>query len=89
LQWRKNDSSPNLTEKANRNLPNGRHGGDLRGIINNLDYIQNLGATAVWLTPVNEDNEKVYSYHGYAQTDLYKIDHVTEPTKNIKNFPKN
>lgn len=70
----KNDSSPVLTEKANRNLPNGRHGGDLRGIINNLDYIQNLGATAVWLTPVNEDNEKVYSYHGYAQTDLYKID---------------
>ncbi|AZA76038.1 alpha-amlyase [Chryseobacterium sp. G0186] len=70
----KNDSTPGLTEKADRSLPNGRHGGDLRGIINNLDYIQNLGATAVWLTPVNEDNEKVYSYHGYAQTDLYKID---------------
>lgn len=70
----KNDSRPELTEKANRSLPNGRHGGDLRGIINNLDYLQNLGATAVWLTPVNEDNEKVYSYHGYAQTDLYKID---------------
>lgn len=70
----KNDSSPNLIEKANRTLPNGRHGGDLRGIINNLDYIQNLGATSIWLTPVNEDNEKVYSYHGYAQTDLYKID---------------
>ncbi|WP_370898308.1 glycoside hydrolase family 13 protein [Chryseobacterium gossypii] len=70
----KNDSSPALIEKADRSLPNGRHGGDLRGIINHLDYIQNLGATAVWLTPVNEDNEKVYSYHGYAQTDLYKID---------------
>lgn len=70
----KNDSRPDLTEKANRVLPNGRHGGDLRGIINNLDYIQNLGATSIWLTPVNEDNEKVYSYHGYAQTDLYKID---------------
>lgn len=70
----KNDSSPKLIEKADRSLPNGRHGGDLRGIINNLDYIQNLGATSVWLTPVNEDNEKVYSYHGYAQTDLYKID---------------
>ncbi|WP_442868039.1 alpha-amylase family glycosyl hydrolase [Chryseobacterium sp. B21-037] len=70
----KNDSQPDLTEKANRKLPNGRHGGDLRGIINNLDYIQNLGATSVWLTPVTEDNEKVYSYHGYAQTDLYKID---------------
>ncbi|WBV60651.1 glycoside hydrolase family 13 protein [Chryseobacterium camelliae] len=70
----KNDSTPDLTEKADRSLPNGRHGGDLRGIINNLDYIQSLGATAVWLTPVNEDNEKIYSYHGYAQTDLYKID---------------
>lgn len=70
----KNDSVPELTEKADRSLPNGRHGGDLQGIIRNLDYIQNLGATAVWLTPVNEDNEKVYSYHGYAQTDLYKID---------------
>jgi len=70
----KNDSTQDLTEKANRNLPGGRHGGDLKGIINNLDYLQNLGVTAVWLTPVNEDNEKSYSYHGYAQTDLYKID---------------
>ena len=70
----KNDSQPDLTEKANKNLPGGRHGGDLRGIINNLDYLQGLGATAIWLTPVNQDNEKVYSYHGYAQTDLYKID---------------
>ncbi|RLJ32021.1 glycosidase [Chryseobacterium sp. 7] len=70
----KNDSSPDLTEKMDRKLPRGRHGGDLRGIINNLDYIHNLGVTAVWLTPVNEDNEKKDSYHGYAQTDLYKID---------------
>ena len=46
----------------------------MRGIINHLDYIKNLGATTVWLTPVCEDNEKNYSYHGYAQTDLYKID---------------
>ena len=69
-----NDSKKELVEKTNRQLPGGRHGGDLRGIINNLDYLQNLGATAVWLTPVNEDNEKQHSYHGYAQTDLYKID---------------
>lgn len=69
-----NDSQNNLTDKANRNEPSGRHGGDLRGIINNLDYLQNLGATALWLTPVNEDNEKSTSYHGYAQTDLYQID---------------
>ncbi|MBU4537626.1 MAG: glycoside hydrolase family 13 protein [Weeksellaceae bacterium] len=69
-----NDSQKNLTDKANRSAPNGRHGGDLRGIINNLDYLKNLGATALWLTPANEDNEKQTSYHGYAQTDLYKID---------------
>lgn len=69
-----NDSQKNLTDKLDRNAPNGRHGGDLRGIINNLDYLKNLGATALWLTPANEDNEKQTSYHGYAQTDLYKID---------------
>lgn len=69
-----NDSKKELTDKANRQVPDGRHGGDLRGIINNINYIQNLGATAVWLTPVNEDNQKQHSYHGYAQTDLYKID---------------
>ena len=70
----KNDSNDALKDKLNRSDASGRHGGDLRGIINNLDYIQNLGATAIWLTPVNEDNEKQHSYHGYAQTDLYKID---------------
>ncbi len=70
----KNDSQKNLLDKLNRNAPNGRHGGDLRGIINNLDYLENLGVTALWLTPANEDNEKQTSYHGYAQTDLYKID---------------
>ncbi|MEC5158759.1 glycoside hydrolase family 13 protein [Chryseobacterium sp. MP_3.2] len=69
-----NDSQSNLIEKSNRNLPSGRHGGDLRGIINNLDYLQDLGVTALWLTPANEDNEQKTSYHGYAQTDLYKID---------------
>ena len=84
----KNDSSRDLTEKADRMLPNGRHGGDLKGIINNLDYIQNLGATAVWLTPVNEDNEKVYSYHGYAQTDLYKIDARYGTNDDYKNLSR-
>lgn len=69
-----NDSTSDLIEKVNRSNPNGRHGGDLRGIINNLDYLEDLGVSALWLTPVNQDNEKGYSYHGYAQTDLYKID---------------
>jgi glycosidase len=70
----KNDSSKALIEKANRKIEGGRHGGDLRGIINNLDYLKNLGVTTLWLTPVCEDDEKAYTYHGYAQTDLYEID---------------
>jgi glycosidase len=70
----KNDSQPDLTEKVNRKLPSGRHGGDLQGVIDHLDYIKKLGVTTVWLTPVNQDNEKQTTYHGYAQTDLYKID---------------
>ncbi len=69
-----NDSVDGLTEKANRNFKGGRHGGDLQGIIDHLDYIDELGATALWSTPVQEDNEDRYSYHTYAISDLYKID---------------
>lgn len=69
-----NDSSNVLHEKANRNLPGGRHGGDIQGIINNLDYIKELGATTIWSTPLCEDNDKGYSYHTYGQSDVYKID---------------
>jgi len=69
-----NDSSPKLQEKANRSLPGGRHGGDVQGIIDHLDYIQELGATAIWSTPMCEDNDKGYSYHTYGQSDLYQID---------------
>ncbi|GIZ09127.1 glycosyl hydrolase [Flavobacterium sp. UMI-01] len=67
-----NDATTN--EKYNRALPGGRHGGDLNGIIKHLDYIQSLGVTAIWSTPVCEDNELEYSYHSYAQSDVYKID---------------
>ena len=69
-----NDSSPNLQEKVNRSLPGGRHGGDVQGIIDHLDYIQELGATAIWSTPMCEDNDKGYSYHTYGQSDVYQID---------------
>lgn len=69
-----NDTDKSLNEKADRNKPGGRHGGDIEGIIKNLDYLQELGATVLWSTPLCEDNDKGYSYHGYAQTDVYKID---------------
>lgn len=70
----KNDSEKTLAEKANRNNPSGRHGGDIEGIIQNLDYIQELGATALWPTPLCEDNDPQGSYHGYGQSDVYRID---------------
>ncbi|WP_281297565.1 glycoside hydrolase family 13 protein [Flavobacterium limnophilum] len=69
-----NDSSDLTQEKYNRDLPGGRHGGDILGIINHLDYIQELGATTIWNTPLCEDNDAAYSYHTYAQSDVYKID---------------
>ena len=69
-----NDSDKSVTEKGNRSLPGGRHGGDIEGIVKNLDYLKELGATAVWSTPLCEDNDETYSYHGYGQSDVYKID---------------
>nr|WP_297786166.1 glycoside hydrolase family 13 protein [uncultured Allomuricauda sp.] len=69
-----NDSTPETIEKADRDHQGGRHGGDIQGIIDHLDYIHELGATTLWSTPLTLDNEKVYSYHGYASSDLYKID---------------
>ena len=69
-----NDSSKSTSEKSNRTNPGGRHGGDIEGIINNLDYIKELGATALWPTPLCEDNDEGYSYHGYGQSDVYKMD---------------
>ena len=69
-----NDNSKSTKEIANRSLPGGRHGGDIEGLIKNLDYIKELGATAVWPTPLCEDNDENYSYHGYGQSDVYKID---------------
>jgi glycosidase len=70
----KNDSDDSVTEKLDRNNPNGRHGGDIDGIIKNLDYIKELGATAVWPTPLCEDNDAKGSYHTYGQSDVYKVD---------------
>ena len=69
-----NDNMPGMLEKVNIKNPNGRHGGDIKGIEDHLDYLKNLGVTAIWSTPLMEDNMPVYSYHGYAMTDYYKVD---------------
>ncbi|WP_074409284.1 glycoside hydrolase family 13 protein [Aquimarina megaterium] len=69
-----NDSHKDVVEKADRSNPGGRHGGDIQGVIDHLGYLKDLGVTALWSTPLLEDNEPTYSYHTYAQSDLYKID---------------
>lgn len=51
-----------------------RHGGDIQGLMNHLDYLKDLGVTAIWMTPEIENDEPHASYHGYAVTDYYKID---------------
>jgi len=70
-----NDVVPELNEKkVDRNGLKTRHGGDLKGIMDHLDYIEEIGTTALWINPVLENNQPSESYHGYAATDLYKVD---------------
>lgn len=61
-------------DKINRENPIGRHGGDFEGINKNLDYLVDLGVTALWLNPIQENKMPRASYHGYAITDFYKVD---------------
>ena len=69
-----NDSTEDTVEDANRANGHGRHGGDIQGVIDHLDYISELGATYIWTTPFLEDNAPRGSYHGYAASDYYHID---------------
>lgn len=71
-----NNEAPGLKNRAkvDRNNLNVRHGGDIAGIMNHIDYIDSLGVTAVWVNPVLENDVMGGSYHGYATTDYYKID---------------
>ena len=69
-----NDAHPSVKEQPNRNDKDGRHGGDIKGIINHLDYLEELGVSALWSTPLCEDNDPRVSYHTYAQSDVYRID---------------
>ena len=75
-----NDQIKGMREyKNDRNEPSLRHGGDLEGIRQHLDYFNELGVTALWFTPVLENDSpdrynKQSTYHGYATTDYYKVD---------------
>ena len=70
-----NDDLAGMRERGvNRSQPYARHGGDLQGILMGLDYIESLGATALWINPVLENDMARESYHGYAITDHYRVD---------------
>lgn len=69
-----NDSLAGLKEKADRRSSSGRHGGDLQGIGEHLDYISKMGFTQIWPTPLMENDQPRSSYHGYAATNLYQVD---------------
>lgn len=69
-----NDNVNGYGDAADREDPTGRHGGDIQGIIDKLDYLEEMGYTAIWLNPVLENAQPRTSYHGYATTDYYKVD---------------
>lgn len=69
-----NDQVKGMLEGPDRKFIGGRHGGDLAGIIESLDYFEKMGISSLWLNPVLENNMETYSYHGYAMTDLYNVD---------------
>jgi glycosidase len=63
-----------LDKKVDRKNDYSRHGGDIQGIINHLDYIAEMGFTAIWPTPLLINDMPETSYHGYAMTDFYRVD---------------
>lgn len=70
-----NDLVKTMNEKTvDRKNDYGRHGGDIKGITNHLDYLDEMGFTAIWPTPVLTNDMKQASYHGYAMTDFYQVD---------------
>ena len=69
-----NDNVPSMLEKVNMSINYGRHGGDILGMEEHVNYLKELGVTAVWSTPLLENNAPSFTYHGYAITNYYKID---------------
>ena len=82
-----NDVAEGMLEgKVDRNDLFARHGGDLQGVSDHLDYISDLGATAIWLNPIQENDMESGSYHGYAITDYYQIDRRFGTNEDFRNL---
>lgn len=81
-----NDAVPGFSEQPDQKFKGGRHGGDLAGMTQHLDYIAKMGFTQIWPNPLTENNQPEYSYHGYAATDLYLIDARYGTNEDFKHF---
>ena len=82
-----NDVVKGLREaKADRSEPFARHGGDMAGLTDRIDYLSDLGVTAVWLTPTLVNDMPAGSYHGYSATDLYETDPRLGSNEDYKRF---
>lgn len=81
-----NDSVPGMADRVDRANGGGRHGGDLAGLTASLDYIAALGFTQVWPTPLVENDMPAFTYHGYAATDLYRIDRRYGSNEDYRRF---
>ena len=69
-----NDAVPGYHQGVDRTNPGKRHGGDIEGVISKIPYLADLGITALWTTPMFDNNDVNYSYHHYGCSDYYKID---------------
>lgn len=82
-----NDAFPDMLESSvDRRDPFARHGGDIEGIRQQLDYFNELGVTALWLNPIQENDMPHGSYHGYAITDYYKMDRRLGSNEEFRRF---
>lgn len=81
-----NDTAEGMVDMSNRNEVFGRHGGDIEGVRQHLDYISDLGITSLWLNPVLENDMSRHSYHGYAITDFYNVDPRFGSNSSYKNL---
>ncbi len=69
-----NDQPPGTLDHLDRKDGGARHGGDLAGLVQHIDFLAEMGFTQLWLTPVVENAQPAYSYHGYSITDHYRVD---------------
>jgi len=81
-----NDTQKSLLEGVDRSKSGGRHGGDIKGVQDHLDYIASMGYTMVWPTPFIQNDQENYSYHGYSATNHYQVDARFGSNEDYKNL---